>query len=129
MFGAKMRTAANPHDDPDGDGFDNLTEFAFGTDPTDPRSWPLKPGLISDGPQRYLSVSFRRRAGAMLDYLVEASSDLQRWSSVAADVVVVVPPRNLFDGTGTMQTTCRLALPLADQRQGFLRVRALARQP
>lgn len=121
--------SANPGDDPDGDGADNWTEFVFGTNPKDAKSAPaLKARLASKGQQTFLTTSFHPRAGAMLEYVVEASPDLQQWTASTAEVLAQ-PPRNLFDGTGTLEAIYSLAKPISEKSQGFLRVRVIRKYP
>ena len=121
--------AAYPHEDADGDGRDNFTEFSFGTDPKDMQSSsPVRPKLLSDGRPTYLSVTFRRRAGSILDYIVEASPDLEHWSASTAEITMKKAPRNLYDGTGTAEVTYSLVKPISESAQRFVRVRAVPRQ-
>jgi hypothetical protein len=120
---------AKPGEDPDGDGADNFTEFACGTDPTNPKSYvPIKSGLASKGQQKLLSATFKRRAGAILDYQIETSPDLQQWTPSPAEILLTRPLRNLFDGTGTSEATYSLSQPIAEQPHRFLRIRAAPRQ-
>lgn len=117
--------SSKPADDADKDGLDNYTEFVFGTSPTDPNSRVLlRPKVVANGSQKTLSVSFRRPAGSMVDYRIDASSDLQQWSSGVADVLTSGVPRIAFDGTGTAEATFSLAKPVAGNPLGFLRVKA-----
>lgn len=64
--------------DPDEDGFNNLAEYAFGTDPKAASSVQLEAGRASN----MATVSYRRRAGADAHYVLEASVDLKAWSTV-----------------------------------------------
>lgn len=121
--------SAKPNEDPDGDGADNFTEFAFGTDPNDPKSYAaMRPGLIVQGQQNVLSVTFRRRAGAVLDYFIEASPDLQQWTANSTEVVIAQTPQILFDGTGTSKVRYSLTKPVSTSGSGFMRVRAIPRR-
>lgn len=121
--------AADPANDADGDGRENFREFAFGTDPANGQAFlAARPILTLDGQQTILSITFRRQAGSLLDYVVEASTDLERWSASTAEVVVKIPPRNLFDGTGTAEVTYALTKPVTASQRGFVRVRAVPRQ-
>jgi len=116
---------AGPHDDPDGDGQDNFTEFAFGTDPRDPKSFSsVQAQLTSKGPDRLLTLSFRRRAGSIVDYLVEASPDLKVWTKDPSELDRAQSPRRLFDGTGTIEAFWSLRKPADVRPNGFLRVNA-----
>jgi hypothetical protein len=118
--------SAGADDDPDGDGYGNFLEFAFGTDPTSAEARPaLRQGVVGSGQDRSLAVVLQRRAGGMLDYLVEVSSDLVHWTAISAQLAVVQPPRILYDGTGTAEAAYTLNTTV--QPQGFLRVRATLR--
>src|SRR5262245_1482164 len=69
--------SAGPGDDPDGDGQDNFTEYAFGTNPNDANSrTSFRPSLSGTGSNQTFSVSFRRRAGSCIEYFLEGSTDL-----------------------------------------------------
>ena len=120
--------SAKANEDPDGDGVDNFTEFLFGTDPANSKSHSaLQSELVSQGQERYLSMTFRRRAGSMFDYSIETSTDLRKWTP--ASNVVSQPPRNLFDGTGTSEVRASFTNPANNPPQGFVRARAVPRPP
>ncbi|MBI4658329.1 MAG: hypothetical protein HY735_05705 [Verrucomicrobia bacterium] len=121
-------TQANAAEDSDGDGRDNFTEFAFGSDPQSVLVIPsVRTSLISVGNQPFFSVTFRRHAGSFLDYVVETSSDLQHWTASASEVAAKGPPRNLYDGTGTSEATYNLVKGVSDQPHKFVRVRVVPR--
>lgn len=66
-----------PNYDFDGDGFTNLEEFGFGTDPARPEDNPSQivlPRIAADG-TCVLIVQKRRFTGDRLDYFAEVSSD------------------------------------------------------
>jgi hypothetical protein len=124
-FGA---LSAKPGDDPDGDGQDNFTEFAFGTNPQDAQSrWSISAAVVAAGSQGFPTVTFRRRAGSILDYFVEVSPDLQHWTAVTSDIALAHPLRNLFDGTGTSEAMYSFSTSIGDQPRRFVRVRAVPR--
>jgi len=83
--------------------------------------------LTETGPGQSFTVNFRRRAGSCLDYILETSPDLTQWTSSPGTIEVTEPFRNLFDGTGTGQTTCGLTTPVESQPHAFLRVRGMSR--
>ena len=123
-----LNLPAKASEDPDGDGRDNFTEFAFGTSPVNAQSSvPIRTSVVTAGEQSFLSVVFRRRAGSILDYFVEVSSDIQSWTGVTAADSEIPPLRNLFDGTGTVEASYRLKQATSDQPRRFLRVRAVPR--
>ncbi len=126
QFFSDLRQAA--HDDPDGDGADNQAEYAFGTLPN--RAESNRGITWTRGTQQgqpVLSVTFRRRAGAALDYLVTTSSDLRTWFADSASVVSMSPLHQLYDGTGTAEVTLSLPCPSAPGQAAFLRIQALPR--
>jgi hypothetical protein len=117
--------SSGPQADPDGDGLDNFAEYAFGTNPADPRSLPtIRARLSGTGPQRSFTFTFRRRAGSALDYVIETSPDLKQWSTNDITLRLLQGPRNLFDGTGTSEVTYSLSSPSPTSLSGFLKVRA-----
>jgi hypothetical protein len=110
--------AAKPADDPDHDGFDNRTEFVFGTNPVDARStpsWSMNRRMT--GPGVFADVTLRRRAGAWLDYLLDASPDLRQWQNNTASLSSPGQSRNLFDGTGCLEIT--IPVPAANPIEFF----------
>jgi hypothetical protein len=117
--------SATPAGDADGDTQNNFSEYAFGTSPNDIDSkTSFRANVEVAGTNRYFHVSFRRRAGSAVTYALETSSDLITWSAASNTVTILEPFKNLFDGTGTGQTTCKLTVPIESQARAFLRVRA-----
>jgi hypothetical protein len=122
--------ASGPNDDPDGDGIDNFSEFAFGTNPTNASSFfSVQPSVTFKDSSAFLTMSFRQPAGSILDYVIQASPDLQAWSGDPAEVVVARPPRRLFDGTGRVEVFYSLANSTSVRPNGFLRVSAVSKIP
>jgi hypothetical protein len=118
--------SAQPKEDPDNDGADNATEFAFGSHPRDPASRP-PPLLLAKPPLggQPLELRFRRRAGAWLSYTLEGCAVVQPWD-VSPDWLTpagIVLPQ--FDGTGTAWATLPITPPLTAAGQGFLRLRVV----
>ena len=62
--------------DPDGDGFENLMEYALGDDPLSPTSQQRPSGKLSGA---HLEYSFTR-AKSDITYVVEVSDDLIHWT-------------------------------------------------
>jgi hypothetical protein len=121
--------AIKPNEDLDGDGRDNFTEYAFGTNPAEGNSSiPIKMSLGIVDQQKVVFLVFNRRAGSVLNYYIELSTNLKDWMPVSASIVQVGGSRNLYDGTGTSQVKATLKLSSSEIRQ-YLRVRAVPRGP
>ena len=112
-------SVSGPGADPDGDGLNNLEEYAFGLNPrqTDARSFSPS-GAISNG---HLTLTFiRRHDVADLAYIPEASSDLNDWNSgsVFTQEISVVP----LDAQRDLVTVQDLT-PVSGISPHFLRLR------
>jgi hypothetical protein len=108
-----------PTADPDGDGMDNWSEFAFGLDPDDAASVnPITAGLR----RTTASFSYSRRDPLLtgLIYKVWTSPDLDAWTEDDAVVETVV---DLGDGKQSVTITLGAGAPLAAERL-FVRVTA-----
>ncbi len=113
--------AANrlPTADPDKDGMDNWSEYAFGLDPDDGAS--VSP--ITAGLQRATATfTYTRRDPALtgLDYKVWTSPDLNGWSE---DLAVTETVSDLGGGKQSVTVTLSAAAPLTAPKL-FLRVTA-----
>ncbi len=89
-------------DDPDGDGYRNAVEYAFGSDPRKGKSVPevrVWSGTTDDG-QKIQRLSMRRRAGDSMIYEWQHSQNLQDWEFVQ-DLPWTIEP--IYDGTGTFR--------------------------
>ena len=132
-----------PTADPDRDGADNLTEFAFGGDPTRPASQGRRIVQLLDTRDdaldaRDLTLTVEVRAGAILSadgpdlvatidgvaYRFEGSSDLATFASPVSEVV---PHRGPATPTpGYTFKTLRLDASTGLPAKGFLRATATA---
>ncbi len=70
--------------DPDGDGVNNLLEYALGREPQSPDSAPPTSGSL-DGSGRLTLTFFRARSPANVTYTVQASGDLATWTDLAVN--------------------------------------------
>jgi hypothetical protein len=126
-FGVNAGNAAlaGPIVDIDGDGQNNLHEFAFNTDPNTPTPPPAAPVNVvdpNDG-KTYLTLTIhRRKTPAGVTYHIESSPDLAAWFEDAAHVTLSAP---VDDGNGITETIIARALPAIDQANPheFLRCR------
>jgi hypothetical protein len=102
--------AADGLTDSDGDGYDNFSEYAFGSDPLDPKSRPaIAPTVRVSAQKPLLNLTFRRPAGNFLDYVIEASPELDL-SFLKAAGTSAQQPRNFFDGTGTVEARSSISM-------------------
>jgi surface-anchored protein len=110
--------------DPDGDGDNNLVEYAFNGNPLIP-GVAGKPQMenLTDGGQEYLAIRYQRRKGdSTLSTMVESTADLSAvtWSGVGVQM-----------GTGTAvgadyeEVVYRAPISKADAPKQFMRVRVL----
>ena len=122
---------SNGNADSDADGFDNATEFAFGTHPNDALEFPVLAQAfdpVSDE-AKLLKVTLRRWSGSHFNFVVEASSDFKSWSSDGAEINILGKPRNLYDGRGTLEETYILSQDTVTAPFKFVRVRAFPTPP
>ncbi len=109
----------DPAADPDKNGMDHCTEFAFGLDlhPFEIRSEPFE----SDG-KHYLGMSYTRRvAQANTTFHPEISTTLTAWSAPAG---ATLEEASISNGDGTETVHVRTSLAIEDGVRYFLRVRA-----
>jgi hypothetical protein len=104
----------------DGDGYNNLTEFAYGLDPK--TTTPAEPGIfpiISVNPGTQIEVSYRREADTSLRYVYEFSSDLITWDPMVEGIDF----SQTLSPTGTYE---QVAIDLLGDKEtaatGFIRV-------
>ena len=108
---------SGPASDPDGAGVTNFQRYAHGLAARGPVAAPVTLGSVSSGGQRYLTLSFGRRATAPgLSYSIEASSDLATWTPVSGLTYAAGTP-----GSVTAQDTVPIGAAGAARR--FLRLR------
>ena len=115
-FGANANTpAAADNGDWDGDGIQNLVEYALALDPKIADRTALPVTIITSG---YLSISFVPNSTATdVNYIVESSTNLVEWGT--ADVTTV----KASDGNPPGLLTFRYRFPVSQSEQAFLRLR------
>ena len=116
-------TEASPYADPDGDGWRNIEEYAFGSIPTSAASGvQTSPGTTTVGTDTFLTLTFIRSADSIdLTYAVECSSGLTsgNWQPIAVPVGDPVPLAG-----GLERVTYRDTTPLGGQTRRFIRAAA-----
>ena len=121
-----------PNANPDHDVYDNLHEFAFGTDPRDPGSGAgsaeilYNAGVVTrrgppvmrlTGTNEFEVIFARRKETSGLSYAVQFSNDLETWINIRVPQVVVATDAELE----AVKLTFPFSLP-ADQTRRFFRV-------
>jgi len=111
LTGASALTTA----DPDGDGVNNLVEYALGGDPTSAASAPTPTVGTSTSGGTFLTLTFLR-ARLELTYVVQGSTDLVTWPDLSTNPgsVSLVTPVTFTDSVN---------LPTANPPRRFLRLK------
>jgi hypothetical protein len=109
-----------PSADPDGDGIENLIEYALGLDPTtSSREGLPKPGVEQIGGERYLTLSFSSPDNlAGVTYVVRVAGDLSDWQPGAAHVRSAPDPER----EGFTVHTYRDTQPLSASNRRFIQL-------
>jgi hypothetical protein len=118
--------------DADGDQASDFAEYVHGSDGGDSGSRPvITPAIqtVIEG-DRYLTVTFRRRLGTAggLMYTVEQSDAQGNWTSYNVSTVERMRS-NPYDGTGTIDVTCRLPMIVPDDAKSESLVRVRVNRP
>lgn len=112
--------AGEPNDDSDNNGFADLIEFSFGTDPLSSESSPqLTSGIseltVSPTPDSYLIVTFTHlNTDPDLSVNAQESSDLDAWN-------FAVLQGRIYNPDGTATSTYRSANPVNNNSKRFIR--------
>lgn len=110
---------AQPGADPDGDGRDNLTEYAFGGNPS-VADGPAPAGALVPG-ESVEWVYERRSDDPTLVFAHESSEDLEEWTPVGGETVSSVPVEGR---AGFSRVTVRFTRPEPVPEKWFLRAAA-----
>ncbi len=115
--------------DPDGDGCNNVLEYALGLDPVlqDGTEGVIVPGITGSDANQYLTITFNRRLGdPQLQYFPEVSADQQTWSTGTGMVLQTsVTPLN----TDFERVTFQDLVPVTPDTPRFMRLRVVLTQP
>ncbi|HWB01918.1 MAG TPA: lamin tail domain-containing protein [Verrucomicrobiales bacterium] len=110
---------SDPTADPDGDGADNLLEYALNGQPKTQDAVLPAVQVYTDAGQSALAVTYRRRISTLdLTYEVQASGDLNTWDTLNTPVGA---PVNHGDGTQTI--TIRDSVPFSVSRHRYIRLK------
>jgi len=111
--------------DSDGDGINDLLEYALGMNPTiaTRKGLPTIGTATINGIEK-LTLEFNRRRNAAIDYLVEESSDLSRWQVIDQTTHMVDTPIDLGNGFEEVKVHGDIQMSGPNsQTKGFLRLR------
>ena len=115
-------TDAREWSDPDGDGSDNLTEYAFNTHPEAGSSRPLT--TLSPQSDGTVVFSFERpQARPDLMWTIQQSDGLAAWTALAAAAGDAAFPGPAVMQTGSGPWQIRVTLPTSGPGSRFLRLR------
>lgn len=101
--------------DPDGDGFTNAEEFAFGTDPENSSSFPTVVTAPTGGGVGGVQTTVARNPDAYAFVMVEGSRDLVNWLTGPGAVTVGTNQPAVFSAQ------INNALPGGEAMRGFIR--------
>jgi dienelactone hydrolase len=129
-FGTNATSAGNDAN-PDGDRYPNLEEYAFNTDPLIANATPnVSASLVVTNGAQFLGMTFPLLTTASdITYRVEASADLQTWSSgctySGTNRVTATAQTAEFSrvGAGLETLVVRDNVPIPSAPQRFLRLR------
>jgi hypothetical protein len=113
--------------DPDGDGLNNLLEYALNLDPLTAGPSPVVATRVSEGANEYLALSFRRRLKeADIDYAPQISDSLDSWNEESGTPYLIEfgTATNNNDGTETVQY--RSSVPYGTSEKEFIRLKVSA---
>ncbi len=113
-------TGANaaPSADPDGDGYSNAKEFAFGMDPTKPDALPVK----VESANGKVTVTWNRRKNTLITYTVQSSPALSG-PSASWTVVTPAPSAQLLGNVSAEYERVKVEITMSGSTQ-FYRVEA-----
>ena len=126
-FGDPNSSSANALADPNGNGLQNIFEYALGGHPTKKRNAvDILPtfSLVDNSDARHLSLTYRRRSGSGIGntesgysidgitYYVQTNNSLSDagWQTISNELVEVGNP--LYHGDGTESVTVRMQEPI-----------------
>jgi hypothetical protein len=113
--------------DPDGDGLNNLLEYALNLDPLTPGPSPVVATRVTVGANEYLALNFRRRLKeAGIEYAPQISDSLENWNGENGNphLIEFGAAINNHDGTETVQY--RSSVPYGTSEKEFIRLKVSA---
>jgi hypothetical protein len=126
-FGPGTPPGSGELDDADFDGYENLLEYAFASDPNDGASFAkIEALLVTDGAEQFPAVRYTRASGLPdVTFTVQSSTALDTWES--GETATVQVGTTVANGDGTETVTVRSTTPVDPQAKSFLRVMVQSR--
>ncbi len=121
---------SGPDADPDGDGLDNFSEFAFGGDPyvADKKRVDPSAQVVSVEGQDYAAITYHEGAGGPFPsilYTVRVSQDAATWEdNDTAAMPVTTEVSRVLQSDGATAVTVRSTTPLSNAPRLFFSVKA-----
>lgn len=113
--------------DPDGDGLNNLLEYALNLDPLTAGSSPVVATRVTEGANEYLALSFRRRLKeADIDYAPQISDSLDSWNEESGTPYLIEFGTAINNNDGTETVQYRSSVPFGTSEKEFIRLKVSA---
>lgn len=113
--------------DPDGDGLNNLLEYALNLDPLTAGPSPVVATRVSEGANEYLALSFRRRLKeADIDYAPQISDSLESWNEESGTPYLIEFGTAINNNDGTETVQYRSSIPYGTSEKEFIRLKVSA---
>jgi hypothetical protein len=113
--------------DPDGDGLNNLLEYALNLNPLIAGPSPVVATRVTVGANEYLALSFRRRLKeAGIEYAPQISDSLDSWNEESGTPHLIEFGAAIHNNDGTETVQYRSSVPFGNSKKEFIRLKVSA---
>ena len=113
--------------DPDGDGLNNLLEYALNLNPLTAGPSSVVATRVTEGAREYLALSFRRRLKeADIDYAPQISDSLDSWNEESGTLYLIEFGIAINNNDGTETVQYRSSVPYGTSEKEFIRLKVSA---